>query len=316
MSELSIFDNSANLPAYLRATEIDDDLSKHAGGGFNVMSIKGKEFAIIRDGNRQVIPNPKDPDSPARFVDVVILKGNAGKSKVFYAKGYTEGSDAKPDCLSNDGISPDPSVENPVASKCATCPKNAWGSRISDNGQKGKACADSVRVAIAARNALNEPMLLRIPPASIKAIGDYADMLKKKGVTYRAVQTRIEFEKDSPTPKLTFKPIDFLTESEYRQATAMLDDSVIESILGTSPMPVALVGNESTPVDAQAEKQAQEAALDLTERAQRTAKAKSTKEKTVTPEEVKAVVDVAVKAEPVLDQAEVDLDLDDLSFDD
>lgn len=40
---------------------------------------------------------------------VVILKaGPAGDklSKVYYASGYTEGSDAKPLCYSNDGIAP------------------------------------------------------------------------------------------------------------------------------------------------------------------------------------------------------------------
>lgn len=313
-NEISIFDSNKNLPAYLRQTDLDDDLAKHAGSGYPVMSIKGKEFAIIRDGSRQVIPNPKDPDSPARFIDIVILKGNASKSKVFYAKGYTEGSDAKPDCLSNNGERPDESVENPVSSNCATCPKNAWGSRISDSGQKGKACQDSVRIAIATRGALNEPMLLRIPPASIKAIGDYADMLKKKGVTYRAVQTRVEFEKESPTPKLTFKPIDFLTESEYVQATAMLNEHVIESILGTAPS-VPAVTNAAPAKAAEETKTSVEEALDVTERAKRTAKAKANTTKEVSVEEVKAVVAQAETLEPV-SEAEVDLDLDDLSFDD
>jgi hypothetical protein len=82
---------SASLPAYLSGTDIaalNADLLSHAGGGFPVISIKGKVFAITRDGERNVLPNPKDPDSPATSIDVVMIKANKGTSKVFYMKGY------------------------------------------------------------------------------------------------------------------------------------------------------------------------------------------------------------------------------------
>jgi hypothetical protein len=124
MSNIIPFD-SGNLPAYLKAANravINDDLTAHAGTGFPVISIKGKVFAVVRDGDRNVLPNPNDPDSPATSIEVVLVKANKGTSKVFYAKGYQEGSEnTKPDCFSNEGTKPDASIAVPQAKSCALC---------------------------------------------------------------------------------------------------------------------------------------------------------------------------------------------------
>ena len=88
MSNIIPFD-SGNLPAYLRSAEaagINDDLTAHASSGFPVLSIKGKTFSVSRGGDRTVLMNPKDPDSVASSLELVILKANKGTSKVFYAK--------------------------------------------------------------------------------------------------------------------------------------------------------------------------------------------------------------------------------------
>ena len=58
MSNIIPFD-SGNLPAYLKAPNrviANDDLTSHASaGGFPVMSIKGKNFTVVRDGDRTVL---------------------------------------------------------------------------------------------------------------------------------------------------------------------------------------------------------------------------------------------------------------------
>ena len=85
------FDGSKNLPAFLKQVDVaalNSDLTSHAGGGFPVISIKGKVFAVVRDGEREVLMNPLDPESAATSLDVVLLKANKGTSKVFYLKGY------------------------------------------------------------------------------------------------------------------------------------------------------------------------------------------------------------------------------------
>jgi hypothetical protein len=229
---------SASLPAYFQhqsAATLNEDLTAHQGAGFPVVSIKGKTFTTVRDGERTVIMNPLDPDSPASYIDMVLVKANKNVSKVFYAKGFKEGeSDGlKPDCFSSDGIKPDARVEKPVHSSCTLCPNNVWGSRISESGQKGKACQDAVRLAIAAPGQLNDPYLLRVPPASIRGLGEYGSLLKKRGVGYNMVVTRFSFDPEMATPKLMLKPIGFLTEAQYQAAAAMGNEPIVQQILGS-----------------------------------------------------------------------------------
>ncbi|NBX50815.1 hypothetical protein EBT25_12955, partial [bacterium] len=126
MSNIIPFD-SGNLPAYLKAPNrvvANDDLTAHASTGFPVMSIKGKNFTVVRDGERTVLTKEVDGEKiSVPSIDVVLVKANKGTSKVFYAKGYQEGSEAtKPDCFSNTGDRPDPSVSTPQAKSCAVCP--------------------------------------------------------------------------------------------------------------------------------------------------------------------------------------------------
>lgn len=236
MSNLIPFDSS-NLPAYLRGKPQvnNEDLLAHASNGYPIISIKGKVFTVSRDGEKTVLPNPRDPDSPASNIDMVLVKVNKGTSKVWYAKGYVEGSDAKPDCFSNDGLRPDTSVEKPQAKSCAACAKNAWGSKIGDGGtaSKGKACSDSVRMAVATPDLINDPYFVRVPAASIRNLGEYGKMLAKRGVSYQMVVTKIAFDQASPTPTLTFKPVGFLPEDAYKAVLEEAAGDTVQSILGS-----------------------------------------------------------------------------------
>jgi len=297
---------SGKLPAFLKAeaADVNTDITAHASAGYPVISIKGKVFATVRDGERSIIPNPKDPEAAATSLEVVLLKVNKNTSKIYYSKGYTEGSDAKPDCWSNDGIAPDLSVENPQSSKCATCKHSQWGSKISESGKKGKACSDAVRMAIAAPDQLNDPFLIRVPAASIRGLGEYGSMLSKRGVPYQAVVTKLSFDMEEATPKLVYKALGFLSEERYAEAKEVAESDLVRNIIGASIVPVE--------VEAVAEKAVAKAA------------AAPSKEKTVTAEEVVAAVESAeavVKQEkkaPAKQESEVDVDLnlDDLSFDD
>jgi len=241
MSNIIPFDTAnEKLPSYLKAfnvSELNADLTAHARGGFPAISIKGKVFAVVRDGERFVIPNPKDPDAPATSIEVVIIKASKHVSKVYYAKGYDpkESDGAKPDCYSIDGVAPAEDAQNPQSKKCATCPHNQWGSRISDKGAtKGKACTDTVRLAVAPAGQLNDPMLLRVPPASIRALGEYGQMLAKRGVGYNMVVTKIGFDPSAESPKLTFKPVGLLDEESFAEVQELATSEVVRDILGVS----------------------------------------------------------------------------------
>lgn len=324
------FEGSKNLPAYLKKFDIaalNADLTTHAGAGFPVLSIKGKNFAVVRDGERTTLMNPKDPDSPATYVDVVILKANKDKSKVFYLKGYDpkESEGQKPDCYSTDGITPAADSTAPQAKKCATCAHNQWGSRITEKGaSKGKACNDTVRLAVAAAGQINDPMLLRVPPASIKAVGEYGQMLAKRGVGYNMVVTKVSFDSDAESPKLTFKPVGLLDDASFAEVQQAIESDVVANIIGANLTQaiesVAAADAADNAAQAEVEQQAKKVVEQAVSKAKQVTaeevetavKAAETVEKP-TPR-AKAPKPVAATKPPVVE--DLDVDLDGIDFDD
>jgi hypothetical protein len=235
--------SSSKVPAYLAKLKAKGGgslaaFSANVGGGFPVLHIKGKEFSVTRDGVRTQLQLP-DADGelvPATYVDLVLLKANANLSKVYYAKGYEEGAaNAKPDCLSNDGVRPDAAAATPQSKACASCPHNVFGTGA---GGKGKACSDSRRVAVAASGTPNEPMLLRVPPASLKNLAEYARLLGEKGIPeMHCVVTRLKFESGESSPKLVFIPKGFLDDEAFALAEEAIESDIVQQILGLAPVP-------------------------------------------------------------------------------
>lgn len=250
MSQIVPFE-SGNLPAFLRGkAPVMTDLTANVGAGFGVMSIKGKTFTLVKGGDRIKLMNPNDPDEVASSIQVVLLKANAGLSKVWYANGYVEGSAEAPECFSHDGIAPDPSAEQKQAAKCVSCPKNIWGSKISEAGKKLKACSDSRRVAIANVDAIDDPILLRVPAATLKPLAEYGQKLAERQAPYNAVVTKIGFDPDSASPKLTFKAVGWLTDVQYSQVEDAVAGDLVANILGvtgTAPVDDGLEGLEGAP---------------------------------------------------------------------
>lgn len=228
---------SGGLPAHLQNKGKGNNLFSAAVqvGGFPVISIKGKVFHIQRGDERTLVTKPGE-DEPSGSLEVVILSVNPNKSKVYYSKGYEEGSVAKPSCYSNNGESPAADAEEPQSKKCAVCPHNQWGSRITDNGGKGKACGDSMRLCVAPAGQVNDPMLLRVPAATLKTLGAYGTQLSKRGVEPKYVITKIGFDYNVAFPSLTFKAVRFIEENELVDVEATIKDEaeVINQITGVS----------------------------------------------------------------------------------
>lgn len=237
MNQVIPFDTATKLPAHLMAAgaaglSLNDAAEEFASVKFPVISIKGSRFHVSRDGEKTLIMRPKtaatDPDEPATYIDTVIL--NIQKAKTFYAEGYVEGSDGKPDCFSNDGITPDASVEAKQCSTCSLCPKNAWGSGTNDKGEatKGKACSDVQRLAV----NINDPMMLRVPPASLKNLAEMSKQLSKKGVPLNGVVTRISFDPTASSPVMVFKPVGYVSADDFAKAQALMNDDLVLAIVG------------------------------------------------------------------------------------
>lgn len=239
MSKIIPFDaaGSAVAPAYLKkradASKINDEIQ--VGASFNVISIKGKVFAIVKDGERKIITKPDDPDEVAQHIGVVILRANT-KARTFYAKRFTEddGEGKRPTCYSMDGVTPAADAEEPQAKKCQLCPHAAFGTREREDGtaSKGSACSQNIRMAVATPDNPKEPFLLRVPPASIKAFRELIRIAKSRDIPYNALIVRLGFDKEAAAPKLTFKPVGFVPEEMYETVEEMYEDDIVAEITG------------------------------------------------------------------------------------
>lgn len=214
---------------------VNDELGAGVHASYSVIGYRGKVWSIKHSGNE--IPLMRDDGDGARAsIEVVIVKAASAISKIFYANGYQDGANAAPDCWSADGVKPDASVQNKECSTCAVCPRNAWGSRVTEAGKQGKQCADSRRVAVVPANDLaNEafggPMLLRVPAASLKDLKAYGEQLNSYGYPYYEVATRISFDVKESFPKFVFGAIKPLDEEDVATVAELRADRRVSQLL-------------------------------------------------------------------------------------
>ncbi len=260
----------AGLPAHLQNIVTPEAFDEFAGGvtsAFPVISYRGRTWRIRKGGEEQIYLN--EQQEAIQSIEVVMLKSNPVPSKVHYDDKYSEGDQSPPRCWSANGVKPDDGVTNPISPTCGPCPKNVWGSKITDDGKKTRACSDVRRVAVAFMHQLEEfaagtrekddidVLLLRIPPATLNPLKDYAEkVLKPKGVPPYVLITKIGFDTDVSYPKLTFKGLRFLSEVEVGVAlelregedTRRILNEALENVLppddgeGTTTSPVEVSG--------------------------------------------------------------------------
>jgi len=309
---------ASSLPAHLRkkAKAVNVFAAAVSAGGYPVVSIKGKVFHVQRGDERTLVTKPGDDDEAAGSLEVVILATNPNKSKVYYDGGYTEGSTDKPVCYSNDGIAPAADAEEPQSKKCAICPHNEWGSRISENGNKVKACTDSMRLAIAPAGQINDPMLIRVPAASLKTLGSYGSQLAKRSVGPEDVITKIGFDYSVAHPALTFKAVRFVDEAEAAEIEQVLADE--EEMIGniTGAAGSIATENEAKAEAAPAPKRSEKLAA-AEEEAASTKKVKvAVEEEDEVEYEAPAPKKAEAKVASVDDYNNIDEALDNLEFED
>jgi hypothetical protein len=212
MSELALF--KGNLPSYLRTMQMDSTTKALMGGSqAKRISIRGSVFRMIVGGQEIA-------KSDERYMQVVVAAAAPSHSRTFYAGVYEEGEKVLPACFSNDGIKPDAESEKPQAKNCASCPQNIAGS-----GQgNSRACRFSHRLAVVLANDIEGDVyqvvipatsLFGKPEAGNLPLEAYTRYLAGHGVPITAVVTEMKFDTDSATPKLFFKAVRPLEESEW-----------------------------------------------------------------------------------------------------
>ena len=212
-------------------------------GGFPRISIKGSRFRIIEGDTETVLDQT--------FLDVVVVGANPRLSKQWYAKAWTPDSEpSAPDCFSLDGIGPDPESTSPQNDLCASCPQNAWGSKITPQGQQIKACADQKRLAVVAADDAGGPVyLLLVTPAALKGLNQYQKELSMRGIPPEIVKTKVSFDTDASFPKLKFSFAGFLDESTQTAVDELFGSDSVKEITGEAvTKPVAIPAPVAKPL--------------------------------------------------------------------
>ena len=250
MSAIIPLSGATHLPAYLSAAGRDMMAAINSevlsgGQGFPVMSIKGKVFTLVKGGERKVLVRDDDPEETLQSIEATVVRANP-KSRVFYLKAYAEGSEGEsgpPDCYSSDGTAPAADARNPQASKCAMCPHSVWGSKVGTEG-KGTACTVNTRLAVvdplqvAAGNEV-EPYLLRVPAGSRKNFAEVVKTANARGIPYNALALKIGFDREAPSPKLTFRIVGLLDDAAYNTVNGLYEDETVVDIVGLGPVGAA-----------------------------------------------------------------------------
>lgn len=183
------------------------------------ISLRGREFRFI-DGGEELYKFREEV-----LVNILGVEPEAGLMiKTFYKNGYTQGAKEPPTCSSEDGIAPNawvPEKQNPT---CRDCPKNRFGSAVSNTGKQTKACRDSKRIWLKMANGNFQPgppgqpmKLIELEPfadrtlfgmnvtvASLKAFSEYGKVLNSLGQGPAVCVTKMKMV-DSEFPQVEFE---------------------------------------------------------------------------------------------------------------
>jgi len=207
-----------------------------SGDSFPRISIKGSRFRIVEGGNETVL------DSTS--LDVIVVGANPRLSNTWYAKQWTPDAEASaPDCFSLDGVRPHTDSTDPQNDLCASCPQNAWGSKVTPLGQEIKACADQKRLAVVAADDPSGPVyLLQVTPAALKGLNAYQKELSMRGIAPEIVRTRVSFDTNASFPKLQFGFGGFLDEAAMMAVDDLFGSDKVKEITGEASVaaPAAL----------------------------------------------------------------------------
>ena len=223
----------ANLKSELAQIEggVDDDTRAVAGGKSNLskrISIKGGVFRKMTGGKE--IGSIED-----RHMNVIFVKMAHNASRTYYTGAYKEGEKVSPLCWSSDSKTPDPEVKTPQAKSCDTC---QWSVKGSSQAGAGAACRLSWRTAVVLpQDPGGDVMQLVLPATSCFGKEEagkfpfrpYIQMLANNNISAGRVITKMQFDTNSPVPKLLFSPVGVVPEAAVRAVQTQKESSAAEN---------------------------------------------------------------------------------------
>lgn len=236
MSNVQLFEN---MPAAYKDLLAQLAPEKNLTGGeyssSHRLSIRGGVF-------RKLVNGKEVAELESRSLKAVIIKA-APISRMYYKGTYAAGESNPPVCWSADtgtGFPSDDVISSDrQANKCGDCAQNVKGS-----GQgESRACRFQQRVALLLADGegnivSKEVYQLSLPATSV--FGDkqdkmpmqaYARLLASHKSPVASVLTEIRFDTDASTPKLCFKPLRPLEESELLMSIDLQKSPEVEKML-------------------------------------------------------------------------------------
>lgn len=250
-NDMTLFEQQ-QLPAHLQNMFGDDSNLDTGVKGANSLSIRGKVFRIVLDGEERAITkfNEETGDrEPVGTVNLIVLDQGPFGARVLYDGPYKPDTNEGPKCFSLDGKTPDPSSTEVQARTCAECPHAVKGSKVTPNGTLTTACALQRRLAVVpAHKADFPPLLLRLASTSAydpdtkgaengwMAWRQYLDFLNARGVRHTAqLVTKVRFDPNAEHPKLLFRPERFITEEEAPAIAKAIKSDEVKAMLYPDP---------------------------------------------------------------------------------
>lgn len=244
----------AVVPEHLRKLNETGNIEDRAST--NTLSYGGKVWAMTLGEDKHKLMRV-DPDTgdevPRPIIKVMILGYGKDRGRTYYEGTYDPDNVSAPDCWSNDGKAPDPSVENPPdnTKSCADCPMAIKGSRVSDNGKEVVACSQHRMLAVLPVTkgmAIKTPLRMKIAvtsdwdkdnkEAQAKnwfGFTQYIRSLKNSGITHTAaVITKLRFDGDVAYPKVQFAADSWAEEDQSEVAMPLVDSDEVNALLNGS----------------------------------------------------------------------------------
>lgn len=228
-----------------RLALLHQQLKKVIGGrALPFLSIMGNTFNVKDGENIQNVAGLDKENNNTIFVDVHVIDASPYMSKIYYPGDYDPDADpVAPACYSNDGFKPADDAQEKQCDLCAQCPHNAWGSKMTALGKRGKACNDAWKAAVIVPEHHEEKVIsMRIPPASLQSWlayiasfndYDYPEANPPRKMNVGDAMTRVFFE-SGKMGMLNFMAINLIDPSsdEYARAVKLVSSGETEIFIG------------------------------------------------------------------------------------
>lgn len=235
-TSVSLFNGSLAIPAHIAERGLSANTLALAGN----TPPAGKRISTEGGVFRMIVGGKEVAKSKDREMNIIVVRVAPANSRIYYDPSvpYQRGSAAPPACSSLDGIKPDARIKEPQASACDKCPQNIAGS---GNGES-RACRYQRRIAVALEGDIGGDIYqMTLSATSIFGRGAgtqnlpleaYARMLASNNVNIEDVVTKMEFDTDASTPKLTFSVARFLDAAESKLSIAQGETKEAEYATG------------------------------------------------------------------------------------